>query len=224
MNHETALKTDAAERYVLGGMSDEEAAAFEEHFFDCRECARELDVTASFAENARVAFTERPAVPRTKPEPDPWWKPWTFRWSLVLPYAAAAAFGGIALYQGMVIVPRSRTAAEPRALNPAILRVVRAEPPVVTIEAGATSFLIVVDLTVPDAHPRYAVEFRSADGDRVASIAAAAPPAGTLHLLLPADRFPSGDYTMVLRGQPADGAAEGEMIETYTFRVLHEGE
>jgi hypothetical protein len=43
-------------------MAPGEAAAFEEHFFDCRDCAEDLRITAAFIANLRAA-----APPTTKP-------------------------------------------------------------------------------------------------------------------------------------------------------------
>lgn len=211
MNHEIALKSDAVERYVFGEMSDDEVSAFEAHVFDCGECAKELELTATFAENARVVL-----APQRKPA----WVPWPLPWKLVLPYAVAALFGGIAIYQGAVVLPQARRASEPRAVTPYILRVVRGEPPIVKVDAEAATFLLIVELATPDASPRYAIEFRSAAGVRTASVESAAPRSGELHLLLPADRFPDGDYDMILEGRGAPAVKASEAIETYRFRVL----
>ena len=42
MTHADALRTLAAERYLLDEMPEIEKFAFEEHFFDCAECADDL--------------------------------------------------------------------------------------------------------------------------------------------------------------------------------------
>ena len=42
MTHQQALDTMAAERYLLDEMTEIEKHAFEEHFFDCADCAHEV--------------------------------------------------------------------------------------------------------------------------------------------------------------------------------------
>src|ERR1700730_4400894 len=42
MDHETAIRVQAAERYLLDEFSPEERTEFEDHFFGCSECADEV--------------------------------------------------------------------------------------------------------------------------------------------------------------------------------------
>ncbi|MGN6185999.1 MAG: hypothetical protein ACTHQM_20400 [Thermoanaerobaculia bacterium] len=42
MDHASAIETYAAERYLLGELNDAEAESFEEHYFDCAECAEDV--------------------------------------------------------------------------------------------------------------------------------------------------------------------------------------
>ncbi len=42
MEHKDAIKTGAAERYLLDQMVEDERAIFEEHYFDCRVCAADI--------------------------------------------------------------------------------------------------------------------------------------------------------------------------------------
>ena len=103
MRHEDAIATDAAERYLLGQMTDDEQGIFEEHFFDCGLCA--ADVT----DGTRMMIAGR-AVVNDEPEPEevdarpsnvvPMPKPKPF-WTLPAAAAASLAFtllGGQAGY------------------------------------------------------------------------------------------------------------------------------
>ena len=58
MNHETAVKIQAAERYVLDEFSPEERAGFEEHFFGCAECANDVRAASILAANTKAVIRE----------------------------------------------------------------------------------------------------------------------------------------------------------------------
>src|SRR4029077_7052620 len=62
MNHNEAIKEMAAERYLLNELSPELRDAFEEHAFDCPECALDLRAGATFIGAAKV---ELPKIAET---------------------------------------------------------------------------------------------------------------------------------------------------------------
>ena len=47
------MRLQAAEKYVLGELAEELREAYEEHYFDCQECATEVIATAAFVDGAR---------------------------------------------------------------------------------------------------------------------------------------------------------------------------
>lgn len=55
MDHEAALSTNAAERYVAGRMSTGEMNEFEEHYFTCLECATAVEECQMLFANGREA-------------------------------------------------------------------------------------------------------------------------------------------------------------------------
>jgi hypothetical protein len=58
MDHETAIRMNATERYFLGEMSGDDRDGFEEHFFSCPECSEELRALTIFAANAKAVFRD----------------------------------------------------------------------------------------------------------------------------------------------------------------------
>lgn len=50
MDHDFAVKNHMIERYLLEELTDTERDAFEEHYFDCSECAEELRYGSEFIE------------------------------------------------------------------------------------------------------------------------------------------------------------------------------
>jgi Putative zinc-finger len=63
MDHNEAVRLQAAEKYLLGDLPKEQHAAFEEHYFDCSACAEEMKAAAAFMESSRqVAREEAPQI------------------------------------------------------------------------------------------------------------------------------------------------------------------
>src|SRR5208282_5768172 len=58
MDHDEAVRLQAAEKYLLGELPREQHAAFEEHYFDCAACAEEMKATVAFLEGARQVARE----------------------------------------------------------------------------------------------------------------------------------------------------------------------
>lgn len=217
LSHEEAAETDAASRYFLGEMSDEEMLAFEEHYFDCLLCAADVNDTAVFAANVPEALRSS----STGPASGSGFDFVRLARASALPLAAAAALllGVVAVHQGTVVIPELRSALEPRAVSPTVLRELRSVIPTVEIEPGAATFVLIADLTSLRTYRTYVVELRDGAGEVVESIRAAQPTSGAFHLVLPTSRFPAGDYTAVLKGLPGEGSATEE-IERYPFRVV----
>src|SRR5579871_6521106 len=122
MNHEQAVQEMATERYLLDEMSPELREAFEEHLFECSECA--LDVRAgnvflSEAKRQLPELTARTAAQETsRALPVKLKKPW---WSVfAMPAFAAPVFAAllaVIAIQNLAIIPSLRSAArEPRII------------------------------------------------------------------------------------------------------------
>src|SRR5258707_14788392 len=63
MDHETAVRIGASERYLLGELTGEDRDSFEEHFFMCPECAEDVRALTVFAANAKAVFREKAEGP-----------------------------------------------------------------------------------------------------------------------------------------------------------------
>jgi hypothetical protein len=87
MTHKDAIKTHAAERYLLREMTEDEQGIFEEHFFDCADCAADMTDGARMMMAGRVVVEAELEAARNGrnvvPMPKPWW--------LTLPAATAAS-------------------------------------------------------------------------------------------------------------------------------------
>jgi hypothetical protein len=70
MDHNEAVRLQAAEKYVLGEIPQNLREEYEEHFFDCAECALDIKAAAAFADTSgellraeRSNSLERNAIP-----------------------------------------------------------------------------------------------------------------------------------------------------------------
>ncbi|PYT88447.1 MAG: hypothetical protein DMG36_24020 [Acidobacteria bacterium] len=115
MDHNEAVRQQVAVKYVLGELPQAERDSFEEHYFDCTECALDMQAAAVFAENARNLLRQeaRGADVRAAAPAGSRWFAW-FK-----PVVAVPAFAVLLLfvaYQNVVTIPRARQEAASRVL------------------------------------------------------------------------------------------------------------
>ncbi|HEY9127177.1 MAG TPA: zf-HC2 domain-containing protein, partial [Acidobacteriaceae bacterium] len=127
MNHAEAVGQMATERYLLGELSPELRDAFEEHFFECPECAMDVRAAALFIDEAKEQLPELTgplAVPSAERQPaavkekkSAWWS------TLLRPALAAPVFAALIAvvgYQNIVTLPALRVAASEPQLAPTV--------------------------------------------------------------------------------------------------------
>src|SRR5882672_415832 len=110
MDHNEAVRLQAAEKYVLGEFPQNVRDEYEEHFFDCAECAADLKAAAAFVDVSREVLraeqdksAEKEAIPAQVR-----WLSW-FR-----PVIAVPAFAALLLllgYQSLVTIPNVKEKA-----------------------------------------------------------------------------------------------------------------
>src|SRR5713101_1972069 len=110
MDHNQALQLQAAVKYVLGELSQVQRDEYEEHYFDCAECAVDIKALATFADTTREVLRQERASQFAKelvPARGGW-----LRW--LQPVVAVPAFAALLLmlgYQSFVSVPRWKNLA-----------------------------------------------------------------------------------------------------------------
>jgi hypothetical protein len=109
MDHNEAVRLQAAEKYMLGKLPKEQHAEYEEHYFDCLACAEELKATVAFMESARQAGREEAMEPDAAKRLAPaaptagGWFAW-LRPAFAVPVLAALLL--VIGYQNGVTIPR----------------------------------------------------------------------------------------------------------------------
>jgi hypothetical protein len=112
MDHLEAVRLQAAEKYVLGELSSEIREQFEEHYFDCSECAQDLKALTTFVTASRVVLDETKAssaAPARAPRPQ---RLGWFHWLRpVIAVPAIAILAAVVLFQNAITIPSARKQA-----------------------------------------------------------------------------------------------------------------
>ena len=226
MTHQESVKTLASERYLLEEMTELERHAFEEHFFDCADCAEDVRAGAYLREGARSDLVTANASPSVVVFPG---TPAARRLPAFIPWAAAASLALVSGYQALFLGTGSGPRLEPQALTPVTLRPAsRGAEPVVLVD-GDTPVALAIDVNIRANSDRPAAELsydlRTIDGlgagnsnSSIVSGRARAPEAGApLFLLVPGASLPApGRY--LLRVTDAAGQTIGEYRFTANTR------
>ncbi len=214
MDHETAVRLQASEAYVLGDLSTSQRDEFEEHFADCPECMDELWRASAFAANARAVFRERAAA---AVQPARRWRDW-LRWRPAPALAWSAALN-LVLCAGLAYqLLRSplRQAARPRAVEViAVHSPVRGSGETAIAVSGPS---VVLSFDLPRRYSRYTYTLRPVAGSRQPVTGDLAPGASAdaLNLEIPLAGLPPGEYTVAASGW--DGG-QSEMLGECRLRL-----
>jgi anti-sigma factor RsiW len=226
MNHDEAMQEMATERYLLDELSTELREAFEEHMFDCQECAFDVRAGNVFLTEAKVqlpaivasAEAAEPARPQASPDANPAprkpKKPW---WSfLAAPAFAVPAFAmllGVVAFQNVSTIPALRSAAtQPRMLPWSSLHMgTRGAEPTVVQADRKQGAVILIDLPQQPVYTSYAVDLFDPQGKRIWTRTVVASSqgdsgTGTFSLLIPGAGLEQGSYALNLAGISPQGA------------------
>jgi hypothetical protein len=203
MNHQQAVKMHASERYLLDELSPEERDTFEQHYFECVECADEVRAVFAFADNAKAVMSKtvpRPAPSLTVEKRRGFdWRGW-FSPAFAMG-AMAALLLGVTTYQAFLVIPqlerRLETATAPRVIPTAIARATtRGDDAVIRLAPADESFQLILDINAIQPVSSYTCEIYDESGMLRFAVPVPAPPDGSLNLLLPAGGLKQGRYTI----------------------------
>lgn len=232
MDHSEAEQQMAAERYLLNELKPEEREAFEEHLFDCPECALDLSAGAAFVEAAKAQLPELAgALPAAAPSGSHkpvaqrnWWLSW------LQPAFAVPAFATLLMilgYQNLVTYPALRTAADqPRLLPWAPLHGATrggAEQTITADRQHGVAFPVDLPMpSAPGAYPSYSFDLYDTQGKLAWTgvVAATGESDGggqRLTLVIPGAMLRNGAYTIAVSGIGARG--ERTAIDRYVFNL-----
>jgi hypothetical protein len=211
MDHESAIQTNAVERYLLGEMPVEERDSFEAHYFDCAACAEDIRLGSAMTRDFKAVL--RQGIPTRS----------RFGWFQVptlVPACAALALLVVVGYQNLVTFPELKKA--PIALGDAVILdpQTRAGGPEVSAGDGLQ---FQMPLETISAGEKLRVELLDASGQRRAYTEVQAPPEHKpLDIAFRVSPDP-GRYVLLVR----EAAGDKEVFRG-SFRIVpgprHEGD
>jgi anti-sigma factor RsiW len=212
MDHKTAVKIHAAERYVLDEFSPEERTDFEEHYFACAECADDVRAASILAANSKVVIEEEEAHTAAALR-SPVRRKWRLSWGLVASAALnLVLLAGIGL-QGLRLGPRKAAADSMDAQfyqSFGIPAVSRAEMKTLQVPAGSRFFGARFDLTPGQHFDTYEYQILEATGAPKSGQFVKAPAVNSsdLQLAVPVASLAPGEYVFVVLGRQQDKLVE----------------
>ncbi len=219
MEHTLAHQTNTIDKYLMRELPHEERLAFEEHMFDCPECAAKVKQDYDMIAELTAVLNESP--PRALNEPakaKAGWRDW-FRPVAFVPAFAALALAMVVGYQNLVSIPGM---LQPQVLDttPMIATTRGAGSQIALVKPRAALFAVSFEVSSPAVYPGYVCQFQTDGTNNVTTVDCGKHSTAefTLSLLLPSPKFPPGGYTMILR--PVSN--QQTEISRYTFAVKYQ--
>jgi hypothetical protein len=230
MDHGQAVEQMAAERYLLNELTLEQRDAFEEHVFDCHNCALDLRAAAAFMEEAKVqlpalvAAATPPAVDAVKRRSK--WEGW---FSFARPAFAVPAFAALLAvigFQNFVTLPGLRSQADsPRLMAWTPLHgATRGGAATITADRKQGVALPIDVSPQPGAGPfaSYSFELIDPQGKTAWTGSMAAPASGEggsqrILLAVPGALLRNGAYTVAVSGVADNGGRT--QLDRYSFNL-----
>jgi hypothetical protein len=223
MTHQDAIQTMASERYLLGEMTERERDRFEEHYFDCFECADEIRLASvvreELAGGARPAAKPLELLRAAEPAKQavvirrdvPAWR----RVQVALPWAVAASLAIVVGYQAT-----GTPDVRPFAGTPVPLRGLTrsAGDVIVPLDSRQPTVVLMPDIAIDaDAGAQLSWELRGPGGNTLVSERTTAPtPGETLMFVVPTGVLaPSGRHMLIVRN-----ANSPDPIAEYAFSTV----
>lgn len=217
MNHEEAVRSMAAERYLLGELSPELREQFEGHFFDCAECASDLRAGSTFVQHSEVLLASEAAVAQHHPQTIATKKRGWLAW--LQPAVAAPA---LALLLAVFAYQNWPTPREAQVLQPVFVNVGSrgGSPATVSVHEGQ-GFLLRVEVPPTGNDPSYRAEIYAPGGQLQYSVSLpVAPDADNYFIQVPAGHHQSGVYSVVIRGTAANTVSNELGRSTFELQIL----
>ncbi len=205
MDHQEAAQLMAVEKYVLNELPPQLRDDFEEHYFDCQECAKDLRATTAFLDAAKIELKAASVSRRSSAVAAKRRVSWLWRPVLVIPALAASLL--VIAYQNIVVYPRL-TGQIAQLSTPEILPSLSlvggnsrgGQIPSITVRS-AQPFLVFMDIPAQERFSSYTCTMYPPSGRPTWHVQVSAQQAkDTVSLRIPAIHRMNGTYSMLVQG------------------------
>ena len=223
MDHQQATQLTAVEKYLLDELTPEAREEFEEHFFDCEECALDLRATDSFITVARQEFKTNP-VPKNSAAPGRK-RPQASFWPSGIAWFALAASLLVIAYQNVMVFPQLKSQIA-ELKGPEILPSLslvggnsRGGPLPVGAVNARQPFLLQLDIPTQDRFSSYTCLLYAPSGSLAWRLEVSAQEAkDTVLVRVPSSGGPAGEYTLAVQGNQGGGGGPVDLAH-YRFAL-----
>ena len=226
MDHEAVVRQKMTEKYLLDELDPAARDEFEEHYFDCPDCAVDVRAGALFVEQSKIVLAG-------KPEPIPAGLPATTRvavkpgWlaglrALLRPAVAVPVMAlllAVIGYQNLVTYPQlTHQLNSPRVLAFGSVNVSTYGEAVPITRHPGEGVLLFVRIPPISGFPNYKAELHSPSGKLEWTLTFPATPGEDRYpLQIPGENWEPGSYTLAVQGVKATG--ESQDIGPASFEI-----
>jgi hypothetical protein len=221
MDHTESTRLMAAEKYLLGELTPEQREEFEEHFFDCQECALDVRAGAALVEHSKVVLAEPVTVAPARTAAPVFARPGRWAWlrpALALPVLAVLLV--VLGYQNLVTYPQLKQAANsPQILPWASINVSTRGTSTIPISARpGEGFHLLVNIPPDSRYASYTFDLSSPSGRLEWSRTVPATSSDEARsIYVPGANQEQGVYKLAVRGNTA--ANESSDLGHYSIEV-----
>jgi hypothetical protein len=206
MDHEQAVRQNATERYLLDEFDPEQRDQFEEHFFDCQDCAKDVSAATMLIDQMKdigPQAWETDLIPMPPPDHAHLASKASFGW--FSPAFATPVFAVLLLlvgYQNLVQLPRLR---RPHVLPAIALNLsTLGERQEISVPDGG-GFLLNVIIPPGKRLSSYRVALYNPQGKIESIPLPTAATEDSWAIQIPEGSRESGNYSLIVYGTPAGG-------------------
>jgi len=221
MDHNEAVRQKATERYLLNELDPEIRDQFEEHLFDCQNCALDVRTAAMFIEQSKALLSKQPADAPARVDASVHEKAGMFAWlrpAFAVPILAALLV--VIGYQNLVTYPQLKEAVNSPQIVPwASIHVSTRGAGSAEISSRAgEGFHLLVDIPPDNAYTSYTFHLSSPSKKLEWSRTVAATASDdTRSVYVPGTSQEAGTYTLAVNGITAMG--ESTDLGHYSIEV-----
>jgi Putative zinc-finger len=228
MDHSEAVRLKAAENYILGELPPDLREQFEEHYFDCTECAADVRALTAFVTATRMLGEEQSAAKAVR-EQSASHRTW-FAWLRpVIAVPAMAALVALVVFQNAVTIPglKREASAEQSAQvfvsSYHLQGTTRGENSSVVTLRSNEGFALDFDFTPTQTFESYDGSLVDDTGRAVTRFRVSGEQVNReLHLVIPAGKVHAGKYNLVFLGSNGTENTESSRTEVQRFSFVVE--